>query len=90
MAIAEKKIQREEEVAYVTRPQKAQQRLVYSTQEKVQEYYDEQSMLLEGTLFLDRGWVTEEVVVTYVDCGEYDSRGVQTHENQGQGFLLEI
>jgi len=31
MAIAEKKIQREEEVAYVTRPQKAQQRLVYST-----------------------------------------------------------
>jgi len=47
-------------------------------------------MLLEGTLFLDRGWVTEEVVVTYVDCGEYDSRGVQTHENQGQGFLLEI
>ena len=46
-------------------------------------------MPLEDTLFLDRGWVTEEIVVTYVDCGRCDSRGIQTYENQRQGFFLE-
>jgi len=30
----------------------------------------------EDALFLDKGWVTEEVVVTYVDCRGCDSRGV--------------
>ena len=40
-------------------------------------------MPLEGALLLNRGWVTEKVVVTYVDCGGYNSRGVQTYENQG-------
>jgi len=38
-------------------------------------------MLPERALLLDRGWITEEVVATYVDCGEYESRGVQSHEN---------
>ena len=41
------------------------------------------------TLLLDRGWVIEEIVVTYVDCGGCDNRGIQTHENQRQSFFLE-
>jgi len=35
----------------------------------------------EGALLLDREWITEEVVMIYVDCGGYESRGVQSHEN---------
>jgi len=53
----------------------------------VQEYCDEWNMPLEGALLLDRGWTTE-VVVTYVDCRGYESKGVQTYKNQGQSFLL--
>jgi len=34
----------------------------------------------ESTL-LDREWVIEEIVTTYVDCGGCNSRGVQTYEN---------
>ena len=89
MTVAKKERQRKEEAVYIARLQKVQQRLVHSIWEKVQEYCDEQSMPLEGALLLNRGWVTEKVVVTYVDCGGYNSRGVQTYENQGQGFLLE-
>ena len=43
----------------------------------------------KGTLLLEREWLTKEIVVTYVDCREYEGKGVQTHENQGQEFLLE-
>jgi len=43
----------------------------------------------KGTLLLERGWITREIVATYVDCGECKGKGVQTHENQGQGLLLE-
>jgi len=46
-------------------------------------------MSLEEALLLERGWITEETVVTYVECGGYKGRGVQTYENWGQGFLLE-
>jgi len=28
----------------------------------------------EGTLLLERGWLTEEVVITYVDYREYMSQ----------------
>jgi len=45
-------------------------------------------MPLEGALLLDRGWITEEMVATYIDCGGCKGRGVQTYENQEQGFLL--
>ena len=63
MAVAEKEIQREEEV-------------VCPTWEKTQEYCDEWTIPPEDALLLDRGWVTEKIVVTYVDGGEYDSRRV--------------
>jgi len=32
--------------------------------------------------------LTEEIVAIYVDCGGYEGKGVQIHENQEQGFLL--
>ena len=90
MTVAEKERQREEEAVHMARPQKAQQetRPACPTQEKVQEYCDEWNMPLEGALLLDRGQITEEVVVTYVDCRGYESKRVQTYKNQGQSFLL--
>jgi len=34
-------------------------------------------MLPEGALLLERGWVIEEVVAIYVECGGYKEQGVQ-------------
>ena len=76
MTVAEKERQREEEAVHMARPQKIQQRLAHPIWEKVQEYYDEWSMPVEGALLLDREWITEEVVVTYADCRGYNSRRV--------------
>jgi len=71
--------------------QKAQQerRLVYSTWEKVQEYCDKRNMSPEEVLLLEREYITEETVATYIECGGCEGKGVQTYENWGQGFLLE-
>ena len=46
-------------------------------------------MPLKDALLLDREQITEKVVATYIDCGGYKGRGVQSYKNQGQGFLLE-
>ena len=88
--IAEKERRRKEKKAYVVRPQKTQQkrRLTCSIQEKTQEYCEEKSMPPEGILLLERGWLTEEVVLMYVDCRGYKGKKVQIYENQGQGLLL--
>jgi len=43
----------------------------------------------KGALLLERGWITKEVVVMYMDCRGYKGKGVQIYKNQGQGFLLE-
>jgi len=40
-----------------------------------------------GVLLLERGWITREIVAMYMDCGGYESKGVQTHKNQRQGFF---
>ena len=87
----ERQKKRSEQAAHVVEAQKAQQerRLAHSTWEKVQEYCDERSIPLEEVLLLERGWIIEETVVTYVECGGCEDKGVQTHENWGQGFLLE-
>jgi len=42
----------------------------------------------KGVLLLERGWLTEEVVTTYIDYGGYEGKGVQIHKNQKQRFLL--
>ena len=63
--------------------QKAQQerRLVYSTWEKVQEYCDKRNMSPEEVLLLEREWITEETVTTYIEYRGCEGKGVQTHEN---------
>jgi len=88
--VVEKERRKNKKAAYVTRPQKAQQerRLVCPVWEKVQEYCEKWNMPPEGVLLLERRWTIEEIVVTYVDCREYKDKRVQTHKNQGQGFLL--
>ena len=50
-----RKKRREKETAYMTRPQKAQQkrRLVCSIQEKIQEYYEKWNIPPEGALLLE-------------------------------------
>ena len=72
-------------------PQKVQQerRPVHPIWEKAQKYCDKGNMPLAEALLLERGWITEKTVATYVECGECESKGVQTHENWRQGFLLE-
>ena len=63
--------------------QKAQQgkRPVYPIWEKAQEYCDKRSMLPEETLLLERGWIIEETVMTYVECRRYEGKRVQTYKN---------
>ena len=74
----------------MARPQKVQQerRPVYPIWEKVQEYYREWNMPLEGALLLERRQIIREVVAIYIDCGGCEGKRIQTYENQGQGFLL--
>ena len=86
-----RKRRKEKEVVCMARPQKVQQeeRPVCSIQEKAQEYYDKWSIPPEGILLLKRRWITKETVKTYVDCRGCKGKGVQTHKNQEQGFLLE-
>ena len=73
--VAEKE-RKEEEVVYIARLQKTQQkrRPVHSIQEKVQKYCEERSMPPESTLLLERGWLTEEIVITYIDYRRYMSQ----------------
>ena len=35
----------------------------------------------EDTLLLERGWITREMVVTYIDCGGCEDKRVLIHEN---------
>ena len=82
---------KEEKAAYAAKLQKVQQekkRQACSTQKKVQEYYKEGSMLLEGLLLLERGWIIEKMVATYMECEGYKSQEIQTHKNYKQRFLL--
>jgi len=85
------KRRREEEAACMARPQKVQQqrRLVSPIQKKIQEYYGKWNVSPKGTLLLERGWITREMVAMYVNCRGYKGKKVQVHKNQGQGFLLE-
>ena len=43
----------------------------------------------EEVLLLEREYITEETVATYIECRECKDKRVQTHKNWGQGFLLE-
>jgi len=74
----------------VVGPQKAQQerRPARPTWEKAQKYCNKGNMPLEEALLLERRWITEKTVATYVECGECEGKGVQTHKNWRQRFLF--
>ena len=46
-------------------------------------------MSLEGALLLEREQITRETMAIYIDYRGCEGKRVQTHKNQGQGFLLE-
>jgi len=46
-------------------------------------------MFLEETLLLERGWIIEETVATYIEYGKCEDKRVQTYKNQRQEFFLE-
>ena len=43
--------------------------------------------MLEDTQLLELGWITEEVIVTYIECRWYKKKGMHRENNRGQGVL---
>jgi len=84
----ERKRRREEKAARVTRPQKAQQegKLACPNWEKTQEYYGVENVP-ENTWLLELGWMTGEVIVTYIKCRWCEKKEVYREDNRGQEVL---
>jgi len=77
----EEKLKRvDKKTVCVAKPQNAQQqrRPVYPTWKKAQKYCVEENALPEGALLLERGWISDKVVVMYV---EY--KGIQVKRSGG-------
>jgi len=74
----------------VVGPQKVQQerRPVHPIWEKAQKYCDKGNMPLAEALLLERGWITEKTVATYVECGECESKGFKPMKIGDKGFSL--
>jgi len=85
-----KKERRSKGVTHVARPQKVQQkrRPVHSNWEKAQEYCRVENIPKDAWL-LELGWMTEEVVATYIKCKWYRKKGMHREDNKGQGVLRE-
>ena len=43
--------------------------------------------MLEDTQLLELGWITEEVIVTYIECRWCGKKGMHRENNRGQGVL---
>jgi len=43
----------------------------------------------EDAQLLELGWITEEVIVTYIECKWYRKKGMYRENNRGQGVLKE-
>jgi len=82
------KERRSKRVVCVARPQKVQQkgRPVHPNWEKVQEYCGVENVPKDAWL-LELGWMTEEVVVTYIECKWCRKKGMHKEDNRGQGVL---
>ena len=82
------KEKRSEEVVHVARPQKVQQggKLAHPNWGKVQEYCGVENVPRDAQL-LELGWMTEEVIVTYIECRWYRKKGMHRENNRGQGVL---
>jgi len=86
--IKEEKERRSKEVVHAVSLQKAQQgrKLVCPNWEKVQEYCGVEN-IPEDAQLLELGWMTEEVIATYVGCRWYRKKGMHRKNNRGQGVL---
>jgi len=75
-------------VAYAVSLQKAQQggKPVYPNWEKAQEYCGVENVPEDAQL-LELGWMTEEVIATYIGCRWYGKKGMYREDNRGQGVL---
>ena len=84
----ERKRRREEKAAHVVRPQKVQQggKPACPNWEKVQEYCRVENVL-ENAQLLELGWITEEVIVTYIEWRWYRKKGIYREDNRGQGVF---
>jgi len=52
----------------------------------VQEYCGVENVPGDAQL-LELGWMTEEVIVTYIECRWYGKKGIHRENNRGQGVL---
>ena len=43
--------------------------------------------MLEDTQLLELGWITEEVIATYIECRWCGKKGMHRENNRGQGVL---
>ena len=93
--IAVKKEKRRQEGAVCPIEGKAQQwekarkgELVHPNWEKIQEYC-EMKNVLEDTRPLELGWMTEEVIVTYIECRWCRKKGIYREDNIEQEVLKE-
>jgi len=84
----EEKERRSKEAAYVVSLQKVQQRerSVHPKWEKAQKYYGEENMPEDAQL-LELGWITEEVITTYIECKWCRKKGMHRENNREQGVL---
>ena len=74
----------------VTRPQKVQQkeRLACPKWEKAQKYCGVENVP-EDVQLLELGWITEEVIVTYIECRWCRKKRMHRKNNRGQEVLRE-
>jgi len=84
----EEKERRSKEVAHAVSLQKAQQgeKLACPKWEKVQKYCGRENVPEDAQL-LELGWMTKEVVVTYIECRWCRKEGMHREDNRGQGVL---
>ena len=85
----EKKEKRDEKAVYMASPQKAQQekRLVHSLWRKAQEYSGIWRMPLKSTALEQKGQITRQEVVIFVEYGGCNYKNTKIHENQRQEFI---
>ena len=79
----------EEEMAYVAKPQEAQQgwrrSSVKELRKRAEEHYGRG--VLEEARLLELGWYIREVVVLYLTCEGCGSQRCHIEDNRGQGVI---
>jgi len=78
----------EEEAAHVAKPQEEQQKWRRSSVEELKKRAEEHcgKDVLGEVQLLELGWMTEEIVVTYLTC-KCREKGAHVEDNRGQGVV---